>query len=87
MLNQFFDSGLYKCHFFHIYISSTSTKLHNYMFHLLNIAYDLDHMTIYVPCCDIRYDLRIEAMFGSSFPPVVYRRVPVLFTLFGFVCV
>ena len=28
----------------------------------------------------------IKTMFGSSFPPVVCRRVHVLFTLFVFVC-
>ena len=34
----------------------------------------------------LRYDFRIKTMFGSSLPPVVYRRVHVLFTLFVFAC-
>ena len=38
--------------------------------------------TFWVPCCDVRYDLRIKTMFGSSLPQVVCRRVHVLFTLF-----
>jgi hypothetical protein len=41
----------------------------------------------WVPSCDVRYDFRIEMMFGSSLPPVVCRRAHVLFTLFVFVCV
>jgi hypothetical protein len=40
-----------------------------------------------VPCCDVRYDLRIEAMFGSSLPPFVCRMCHVLFMIFMFVCV
>ena len=24
--------------------------------------------TLWVPCCDVRYDIRIKTMFGSSFP-------------------
>ena len=36
-------------------------------------------------CCDVRYDFRVKTMFGSSSPPVVCRRVHVLFTLFVFV--
>ena len=42
--------------------------------------------TFWVPCCDVRYDFRIETMFGSSLSPVVCRRANVLFTLFVFVC-
>jgi hypothetical protein len=38
--------------------------------------------TFWVPCCDVRYDFRIKSMLGSSLPPVVYRVVLVLFTLF-----
>ena len=38
-------------------------------------------------CCDVRYDFRIERMFGSSLPPVVCRRAHVLFTLFMLVFV
>jgi len=30
--------------------------------------------TFWVPCCDVRYDFQINAMFGSSLPPVVCRR-------------
>jgi hypothetical protein len=40
-----------------------------------------------VLCCDVHYDFRIITMFGSSLPPVVYRRPHVLFTLFVFVCI
>ena len=44
--------------------------------------------TFWIPCCDVRYDFRIETMFGSSLPPVVCRREHVIkFTLFVFVCV
>jgi hypothetical protein len=42
--------------------------------------------TFWVSCCDVRYGLRIEMRFGSSFLPVVCRRAHVLFTLFVFVC-
>jgi hypothetical protein len=38
----------------------------------------------WVQCCDVRYNLRIETMFGSSLPPVYCRRASVLFTLFVF---
>jgi hypothetical protein len=34
------------------------------------------------PCCDVRYDLHIITMFGSSLPPVVCRRAHVQFMLF-----
>jgi uncharacterized membrane protein YesL len=37
--------------------------------------------------CDVSYDFRIKTMFGSSLPPVVYRRDNVLFMLFVLVCV
>ena len=45
--------------------------------------------TFLVLCCDVRYeyDFRIETMFGSSVPPVVCRKVHVLFTFFMFVLV
>jgi hypothetical protein len=43
-------------------------------------------LTFWVPCCDVRYDFRINSIFGSSLSPVVCRRVHVLFTLFVFVC-
>ena len=42
--------------------------------------------TVWAPSCDVRYDFRIETMFGSSLPPVVCRRAHVLFTLFVLVC-
>ena len=38
-------------------------------------------------CCNVRYDFCIQTMFGLSLPPVVCRRVHVLFTLFVFVCI
>jgi hypothetical protein len=31
---------------------------------------------------DVRYDFRIQAMFGSSLPAIVCMRAHVLFTLF-----
>jgi len=34
-------------------------------------------------CCDVRYDFRIETMFGSSLSPVICRRAHVLF---AFLC-
>ena len=40
-----------------------------------------------VPCCDVRYDFRMKAMFGLYLPPVVCRRAHSLFTLFVFVWV
>jgi hypothetical protein len=43
-------------------------------------------ITLWVPWCAVGYDFRIKTMFGSSLPPVVYRRVHVLFTLFVFAC-
>jgi hypothetical protein len=43
--------------------------------------------TLRVPCCDVRYDFRIQTMFGSSLPPVVCRRAYVLVKLlvFGYI--
>jgi len=38
------------------------------------------------PSCDVRNDFNIKTMLGSSFPPVVCRRVHVKFTLFVIVC-
>ena len=43
--------------------------------------------TFWVPCCDVRYDFRIKAMFGSSLSPFVCKRAHILFTLFVFACV
>ena len=39
-----------------------------------------------VPCCCVRYDFRIQMMFGLSLPLFVCRKAHVLFTLFVFVC-
>jgi hypothetical protein len=45
------------------------------------------HLFSVLCCCDVRYDFRIKAMFGSSsLPPVICRRDRLLFTLFVFVC-
>jgi hypothetical protein len=30
--------------------------------------------TIWIPCCDVRYDFRVKTMFGLVLPPVVCRR-------------
>ena len=40
-----------------------------------------------VPCYDIRYDFRIETIFGWSLPLVVCRRAHVLLTLCVLVCI
>ena len=45
---------------------------------------NVDVFPFWVPCCDVRYDLNIKTMFGSSLPPVVCRSAHVLFTLFVF---
>ena len=37
-------------------------------------------MCHYVLCCDVRYDLHINTMFGFLLPPVVCRRAHALFT-------
>jgi hypothetical protein len=34
--------------------------------------------TFWVPCCDVRYDFRIQTLFALSLPPVVCRRAHVL---------
>jgi hypothetical protein len=39
----------------------------------------------WIPCCDVRYDFRMNTMFGSCLPPVVYMKTRVLFPLFVFV--
>ena len=31
-------------------------------------------LMFWVPCCDLRYDVRIQTMFGSSLPPGACRR-------------
>ena len=41
--------------------------------------------TFWVPCRDVRYEFCIKTRFGSSLPPVGYRKAHVLFTLFVFV--
>ena len=38
-----------------------------------------------VPCCDVRYDFYIKAMFGTSLPPVICRRAHVLFVAFVYI--
>jgi hypothetical protein len=40
-----------------------------------------------VSCCDVCYNFCIKTMTGSFLPPVVCRRVHVLFMLFVLVCV
>jgi hypothetical protein len=48
----------------------------------------LPSMCIYVLSSmsrDVRYDFRIKTNFGSSLPPLVYRRSHVVFTLYVFV--
>jgi len=43
-------------------------------------------MCLYVPCCGVSYDFRIDTMFVPSLPPIDCRRARVLFTLFEFAC-
>ena len=43
-------------------------------------------ITFWVLCCDICYDFPHLTIFGSSLPPVVCRRVHVLFTFCVFAC-
>jgi hypothetical protein len=40
-----------------------------------------------VPWCDVRYDIHIITMFGSSLPLVVCGRIQVLLRLYVFACV
>ena len=42
--------------------------------------------TLWAPCCDVRYDVRIKTMFGSSLPSVICRSAHILLTLFVFTC-
>jgi hypothetical protein len=37
------------------------------------------HLYVLSSCCDIRYDFRMERMFGSSLAPVVCRRAHMSF--------
>jgi hypothetical protein len=53
-----------------------------YWFFLVFCVILLCVFTFRVLCCDVR----IKTMFDSSLPPVVCRRVHVLFTLIVFVC-
>ena len=39
-----------------------------------------------VPCCDVRYQIHIITMFGSSLSLVACRRIQVLFSLYVFAC-
>ena len=54
-----------------------------HFFHFFCVA-PLCVFTIWVPCCDVRYDFRRKTMFGSSLPPIVCSSAHVLFTLFVF---
>jgi len=51
------------------------------------LSYQISLRSFCVPCCDIRYDFRMQTMFDSSLSQVVCRRIHVLITLFVFVCV
>ena len=52
---------------------------------LVSCVFLLCVFTFWVPCCDVRYDFRIQTMFDSSLPPVVCRRARVLLMLSVFV--
>ena len=61
------------------YSTGTPMKLlNNKIYHLLCIVGTNGN---------VRYDVRIKTMFGSSLPPVVCRRAHVLFTISAFVYV
>jgi len=48
---------------------------------------EVNAFLLLVSCCVVHNDFRMKTIFGSSLPPVIYRRARVLFTLFVFVCV
>ena len=41
-------------------------------------------LTFFILCCDVRCDFCTNAMLGTSFPPVVCKKIHVLFILFVF---
>jgi hypothetical protein len=51
-------------------------------FSLIYVVYK--DFTLFVQCCDVRYDFRLNTIFSSSLPPFVCRRYHILFTLFVF---
>jgi len=52
------------------------------MYFLICIVFLLCVFMFWIPCCDVRYDVRIKTMFGSSLPPVVGKRAHILCMLF-----
>ena len=94
--------SLYHCQYFYrtwlfVYTSNAASRAPDFTTHFLVGSMLLIFLVFcdvllcvfkfWVPCCDVRYDLRIKTMFGSSLPPVVCRKGHALFTLFVFVCV
>ena len=66
------------------WVAYVSTWLHPQLFgrvgvdHLFS-GFVLSYYAFLVPCCNVRYDIRMKTMFGSSLPFVVCSRVHVLF--------
>jgi hypothetical protein len=75
----------------HNLMYSLHTNTHN-EYQCINVAYFFLVFCVVLLCvfmfwvmhCDVRYDFRIKTMFidSSSLPPIICRRVHVLFTLF-----
>jgi hypothetical protein len=68
------------------YLPFVSTWVHSRFFVGIPVAYFLVFcavilcvFTFWVPCYDVRSDLKEKTMFGSSLPPVVHRMAYVLF--------
>ena len=65
---------------YHNKLDRSSLKYDLLLFFLFLCVVLLCDFMFLVPWCDVRYDFRIKTMFGPSLPPVVCRRVHVLFT-------
>jgi hypothetical protein len=58
----------------------------NQLWHVQIFLLFHDIFTFWIPCCDVRYDFRVNTILGSIYPPVVCRRAHVIYTLFVFAC-
>ena len=57
------------------YIMKVVIETHRWQWIVLSCVF-----TFWVPCCDVRYDFRIQKMFGSSLPPLFVGGTHVLRT-------
>jgi hypothetical protein len=57
------------------YIMKVVIETHRWQWIVLSCVF-----TFWVPCCDVRYDFRIQKMFGSSLPPLFVGGTHVLGT-------